>query len=154
MPYLPPPLPKNTPDGAGVWEVSLLDTPGLRNVQFLDLDVEMHKMDRKTSKEHLLIDFSSSGSLQTRKRGGRCLIEEVFTRFFWYYCLTFALSSIFVRWRGGSASRFGAWQESTTSTRGFGWHWGRPLCQKEGFGYVEVVRTSSVWQDPFNAPWI
>ena len=35
---------------------------GLRNVQFLDLDVEMQEMDRDTSREHLLIDFSSSGS--------------------------------------------------------------------------------------------
>ena len=35
---------------------------GLRNVQFLDRDIEMQKMDRSTSKEHLLIDFSSSGS--------------------------------------------------------------------------------------------
>ena len=35
---------------------------GLRNVQFLDRDVEMQEMDRGTSREHLLIDFSSSGS--------------------------------------------------------------------------------------------
>ena len=35
---------------------------GLRNVQFLDRDIEMQKIERSTSKEHLLIDFSSSGS--------------------------------------------------------------------------------------------
>jgi hypothetical protein len=34
----------------------------LRNVQFLDRDIEMQKMDRSTSKEYLLIDFSTSGS--------------------------------------------------------------------------------------------
>ena len=34
----------------------------MRNVQFLDRDIEMQKMDRGTSREHLLIDFSSSGS--------------------------------------------------------------------------------------------
>ena len=34
----------------------------MRNVQFIDRDIELQKMDRSTSKEHLLIDFSSSGS--------------------------------------------------------------------------------------------
>ena len=34
----------------------------MRNVQILDLDIEMQEMDRRTSREHLLIDFSSSGS--------------------------------------------------------------------------------------------
>ena len=35
---------------------------GLRNVQFLDRDIELQKINRSTSKEHLLIDFSSSSS--------------------------------------------------------------------------------------------
>ena len=34
----------------------------MRNVQFLERDIELQKIDRSTSKEHLLIDFSSSGS--------------------------------------------------------------------------------------------
>ena len=34
----------------------------MRNVQFLDRDIELQKIDRNTSKEHLLIDFSSSSS--------------------------------------------------------------------------------------------
>lgn len=34
----------------------------MRNVQVLDLDMEMQEINRGTSREHLLIDFSSSGS--------------------------------------------------------------------------------------------
>ena len=40
----------------------------MRNVQFLDRDIEMQKMDRSTSREHLLIDFSSSSSSDDFRR--------------------------------------------------------------------------------------
>ena len=50
---------------------------GLRNVQFLDRDIEMQKMDRSTSREHLLIDFSSSGSSEELDISRRENEEEV-----------------------------------------------------------------------------
>ena len=48
----------------------------MRNVQFLDLDMEMQEMDRSTSREHLLIDFSSSDSSDEFDASRKGNVEE------------------------------------------------------------------------------